>query len=280
MSPSRQPTPTAAPRGRRLAPLLAACCLLAATVQAAAPSLLSHRAVYSLSRHPASTATDVAGVHGRLEVTLEAACDGWRMEQFLGFRIYHSEGGGLEHVAQLSGWESADGVEYLFSTTSYEDRELHEEIGGVARLEAPGGRGETRYAKPKKETKPLPEGTIFPTRHLVDLIRAAAAGKRHLTRTVFDGSTLDSPFEITAFIGKENETTAADAPAAIAETRSWPFRLAYFPVDAHEPSPEFEMSATLYENGVAGDMIYDYGDFSIDVELEEIESLPAVSCPR
>jgi hypothetical protein len=260
--------------------LLAACCLLAATVRAEAPSLLSHRAVYELSRHPSSTATDVAGVRGRLEVTLEGACDGWRLEQFLGFRIYHTEGGGLEHVAQLSGWESADGVEYLFSTTSYENRELHEEIGGIARLEAPGVKGETRYAKPTKQTKPLPEDTIFPTRHLLELIRAASAGERHLTRTVFDGSTLDSPYEITAFVGKENERTPADAPAAIAEMRSWPFRLAYFPVGAHEPSPDFEMSVTLYENGVAGDMIYDYGDFSIDVKLEEIEALPAASCPR
>ncbi len=38
------------------------------------------------------------------------------------------------------------------------------------------------------------------------------------------------------------------------------------------------MSAILYENGVAGDMIYDYGDFSIDVKLRELEALPVQKC--
>ena len=45
-----------------------------------------------------------------------------------------------------------------------------------------------------------------------------------------------------------------------------------------EPSPEFELSAILYENGVAGDMIYDYGDFSMDVKLRELEILPVMEC--
>jgi len=249
-----------------------------AASQSGAPGLLSHRAVYSLSRHIGSTVSDITGVKGRLEITFEVACDGWRMEQYIGFRLYHAEGAGLEHVAQLSGWESADGSDYWFSTRSYQDRELLEEIGGVARIDEPGGSGETRFAKPTKERRPLPPGTIFPARHLVDLIAAARAGKQHLARTVFDGSTLDSPYEITAFIGGERAPGGENLPQAVSEKRSWSFRLAYFKHAAIQPSPEFEMSAILYENGVAGDMIYDYGDFSIDVKLRELEALPVQKC--
>jgi len=250
----------------------------AAASQSGAPGLLSHRAVYSLSRHIGSTASDIAGVKGRLEITFEVACDGWRMEQYIGFRLYHAEGAGLEHVAQLSGWESTDGTDYWFSTRSYQDRELLEELGGVARIDEPGGSGETRFAKPAKELKPLPAGTIFPARHLAELITAARAGKQHLARTVFDGSTLDSPYEITAFIGGERAPGDENVPQDVSEKRSWSFRLAYFKHAAIQPSPEFEMSAILYENGVAGDMIYDYGDFSIDVKLRELEALPAQKC--
>ncbi len=250
----------------------------AAASQSGAPGLLSHRAVYSLSRHIRSTASDIAGVKGRLEITFEVACDGWRMEQYIGFRLYHAEGAGLEHVAQLSGWESTDGTDYWFSTRSYQDRELLEELGGVARIDEPGGSGETRFAKPEKELRPLPTGTIFPARHLAELIEAARAGKQHLARTVFDGSTLDSPYEITAFIGGERAPGDENVPQGISEKRSWSFRLAYFKHAAIQPSPEFEMSAILYENGVAGDMIYDYGDFSIDVKLRELEALPAQKC--
>lgn len=262
--------------------MLAAAASLPAAMaaQGAAPGLLSHRAVYSLSEHIDSAVNDIAGIKGRLELTFEVACDGWRMEQYIGFRLYHEEGAGLEHVAHLSGWESSDGAEFWFNTRSYQDRELLDELGGVARLARPGAGGETRFAKPEKETRPLPAGTIFPARHLADLIAAARAGKQHVTRTVFDGSTLDSPYEITAFIGKEREADGVGASEHVSSARSWSFRMAYFQVDAVEPSPEFEISALLYENGVAGHMIYDYGDFAIDVELRELEALPVQECTR
>ena len=260
--------------------LLAAIVPGAVTAQGGAPGLLSHRAVYSLSNHVGTVVSDIAAVKGRLEITFEVACDGWRIEQYIGFRLYTAEGPDLEHVAQLSGWESTDGADYWFSTRSYQDRELLEEIGGIARLDEPGGSGDTRFAKPVKEVRPLPAGTIFPARHLAELISAARNGEQHVTRTVFDGSTLDSPYEITAFIGKERAGAGADAPRIVSEKRSWSFRLAYFKQSALQPSPEFEMSAILYENGVAGDMIYDYGDFAIDVKLRELEALPVQECEK
>ena len=250
----------------------------AASARGGATGLLSHRAVYGLSKHMGSQASDIAGVNGRLEITFEVACDGWRMEQYIGFRIYHPDGPGFEHVAHLSGWESTNGVDFWFSTRSYQDREVAEELGGVARLDRPGASGETRFAKPEKQVVPLPAGTIFPAKHLAELIATAKAGKQHLTRIVFDGSTLDSPYEITAFIGPERGPGDGDTPTFVSEKRSWPFRLAYFKQAAVEPSPEFELSAVLYENGVAGDMIYDYGDLSIDVKLRELEILPVAEC--
>ena len=53
-----------------------------------------------------------------------------------------------------------------------------------------------------------------------------------------------------------------------------------FQPEAVQPSPEFEISAVLYENGVAGHMVYDYADFSIDVELRELEALPIQDCKK
>ena len=34
----------------------------------------------------------------------------------------------------------------------------------------------------------------------------------------------------------------------------------------------------MYANGVAGDMLYEYGDFSMQVELVELELLPVPEC--
>ncbi len=83
---------------RRLLVVLATILILAGAVpgvaasQSGAPGLLSHRAVYSLSRQIGSTASDSAGVKGRLEITFEVACDGWRMEQYIVFWLYDAEG--------------------------------------------------------------------------------------------------------------------------------------------------------------------------------------------
>lgn len=45
-----------------------------------------------------------------------------------------------------------------------------------------------------------------------------------------------------------------------------------------DPKPEFEVSVLMYANGVAGDMLYEYGDFSMQVELVELELLPVPEC--
>jgi hypothetical protein len=99
-----------------------------------------------------------------------------------------------------------------------------------------------------------------------------------MMRTVFDGTTADNPYEISAWIGRERAPQPADPPI-LAGRRSWPVRLAYFTSGAVEPRADFEMSVRLFDNGVAGDMIYDYDDFGIDVALESVELLPQPRCP-
>lgn len=268
-------------RHRRWVAWLGFGCAWLAVAPVVAESLAPHRAVYALSRHESSRSGDVASVAGRMALSIEASCDGWHIEQVIGFRIYEDAGETLEHAAHLSGWESASGLEYWFSTRTYEDRVLVEEVGGVARRGRDGAAATTRFSRPRSYERTLPETTVFPTAHIGDLIEAARQGTRQITRTVFDGTTEDSPFEVSAFIGQERPLSddLGDGSGSLARVRSWPMRLAYFKVGALEPTPEFEMSTILYENGVAGDMIYDYGDFALDVRLTELELLMAPLCP-
>lgn len=245
---------------------------------AEAVTLAPHRAHYVLSKHPGSTDSTVSSVRGRLELEFEASCDGWRMEQSLGFRMLDTEGTTLEHVAHLSAFESRNGKDYWFNTRSYENRELLEELAGAAHLETPGLSGEARITKPESTRLPLPAGTVFPMSHIRDLVSHAELGNQHVRRVVFDGSTQEKPFEISAFIGRSS-VSDEHAREGISPQHVWPMRLAYFNVGAVQPSPEFEMSLELYENGVAGDMIYDYGALSMNVELQRVELLPSPICP-
>ncbi|MCP5150223.1 MAG: DUF1849 family protein [Ectothiorhodospiraceae bacterium] len=265
-------------RALQLAVLLLATAVATSSSAAPVVNLASHRAVYALSRHPDTLDSNIAAVKGRLEISLEASCDGWHFVQMLGFHLVDIEGGRTEHIALLSGWESAESTEFWFNARSFEDREQVEEVAGVARLEAAGGPGEIRFSRPEATVKPLARGTVFPSAHVAAVVDAARRGQRNLLLTVFDGSTQQSPFEVAAAIGRELPTTGGPPP--LAGTRAWPIRLAYYPEGAVEPLPAFAMSAVLYENGVTGDMVYDYGDFAIDVRLDSYEPLRAPSCRR
>ena len=135
--------------------LVAAAALAVVTPHAGhALTLAPHRAVYELTRHRDSTDAQVVSVSGALEVTFEAACGGWRLEQHLGFRFYGPEGNMVEHLATFSAFESSESDQFWFRTLSFHDRELDEEVSGVARPRATTP-GEVRFSMPEEAVRPL-----------------------------------------------------------------------------------------------------------------------------
>ncbi len=268
------------PRGSYLLALLMPVILLAASAYRAeaAPGtgLLPHIAHYRLSRHHAEPDSGIIAVSGRMEVRLEISCDGFKIDQYLGFNVMNEDESRLEHLAYLSSFEDADGGAFWFNTRTYENRILVEEIAGVARVPATGP-GETRYSRPGRATEALPEGTLFPVGHMKSIIDAARAGRKSVRHSVFDGSTLENPFEISTFIA-DRAADSRDGIDALEDVPYWPVRLAYFGIGTVDLTPQFEMSANVYDNGVIGSMIYDYGNFAIDVKLEAVKKLPAPDC--
>lgn len=268
------------PPGPRLAPriiaALSAILLAAALPHPAGAALLPHVAHYRLTQHSADSDSSVVAVKGLMEVRFEISCDGYRIDQYLGFNVLGVDDSRLEHLAYLSSFEDANGRNFWFDARSYENRRLTEELGGRATIEA-SGEGEARYTRPEEAIQALPEGTIFPVEYLQSVIQAARAGRKNVLRTVFDGSTKDNPYEISTFIG-EPQSEGRAGISALEGAAYWPTRLAYFKVGATGPIPEFEMSAYVYENGVIGNMIYDYGSFAIDVKLEDVKPLPKPEC--
>jgi len=253
--------------------------LLAAPPAASAGEVLApHVAHYRLSLHPGQGGGGVVAVKGRLEARFEASCDGWRLEQSLGFRMLGEDGSGLEHLAHLDAFEERDGASFTFDSRTWEDRELVEQVSGVVRRDAASGAVSVRYTGPEPRGEPLPADTLFPGQHMEAVLAAAHAGERGVLRTVFDGSTTDNPYQVSAWIGAPRDGGDAE-PAPLRGRRSWPVRLAYFGVGALEPTADFEMSVQLFDNGIAGNMIYDYQDFAIDVTLDEVELLPEPRCP-
>ena len=270
---------TSTPAPSRALCAVSAVVAILASPPSAATGLVPHTATYALTRHASSQSTDTSDVQGSVVVRFEALCGGWQYEQVMAFRLYGEEGQQLEHVTYLSGIESDGGASLTFATHSYEDRELAETVAGEAKLGTAIEPGTAVFNAPDQPTKTLPRNTLFPVAHIQQLLSAMRSGERHMSQVVFDGSTPESPFEISTFIGRPKAAADPTGSDAIESQRVWPLSIAYFPVEAIDPAPDFEMQVDLFENGVAGDMVYDYGDLAMAVELREVEMLKRPSCP-
>jgi hypothetical protein len=256
---------------RCLGPALAAGLLVTAgpAVAAAFAELASHRAAYRLSLDARDEATDIDSVRGGLVLEWRGGCDGSITHQRLSFVAAMPDGPGFTYDVRFSSFESTDATRFRFSTRAYDDGAIAEETRGEASLAGLGGAGEARFTLPPDTALALPQGTVFPTEHLRQVLGAARDGQRFLVHDVFDGSGEDGLSRVTAVIG---------APREVEGLRRWPVNLAYYPIGGADPTPEFELAFELGATGILHGVRLDFGDFSLAGVLEKLEMLPAERC--
>ncbi|MFO1038750.1 MAG: cell envelope integrity EipB family protein [Geminicoccaceae bacterium] len=253
--------------------LIAAVMLPGVALAAPPVDLLSHRAAYRLSLASSDNLGGIVSVRGALVLEWRAECDGSTSQQRLGFVADTDEGQNFAYDVRFSSWESNDAKKMRFATRSFDDNKLKEEFRGSATIDPE--KGEVRYEVPSGKVVSLPAGTVFPTRHIVDLIQAAKAGERFVAREVFDGAGPDAINRVTAVIGQPRQVKLA---AEAGEETRWPVSLAYYENDEGDGSPTFQISFQINEGGVLNDVRLDYGEFSLKGELQKLERLPGPTC--
>jgi hypothetical protein len=239
--------------------------------QAALAELVSHRALYRLDLAPERNRAGLVELHGALGLEWRAACGGSTSAQHLFFEATSGEGGNVRMDVRYSAFESADDRAMRFVVRSYDGGSLFEEFQGSAAIKHDSDGGDVRFTTPPDKVIDLPPGTIFPTRHLRELIAAASAGERMVTHTVFDGSGPDGLSQVTALIGP-----AADDGAQ--RERRWPVHLGYYRPASGDDLPDFEITFAVGDDGVLHDLRLDYGGFALIGELQRLELLTAQSC--
>lgn len=249
---------------------------VSATVPAVGPAaaeLAAHRATYDLSLGTLRSGSEIADVRGTLAFSLSDACDGWTVEERYQLRFLYPAGDEVEMATTFVTWEAKDGGTYRFNFRKVMNGEVEEEMRG----EADAGAGVVRYARPEGSELALPPGVVFPTAHTIALIEEARSGGKFLSAMVFDGSDASGWTEIGAAIGLGRTAEAGEA-GALTGGGFWPVRMAFFPPDAQEAAPDYEMEIDLLENGVARSVLVDYGGFTVSATLREVEALPGPSC--
>lgn len=261
--------------------LLAASLTAGPTLSSAAAELTAaHRASYVLSLKSTKSGSGIADVKGRMAFEIIDACDGWTVNQKLELRILSNEAPELLTETSYTSWESKDGLRFRFDSRTTRNGDLAEQFRGSAELVDLKKGGEATYTVPEARKLKLPEGTLFPTAHTEAVIRAAAAGETFDYRTLFDGSSADSPFGVSAVMRPvDAEPPSPDSGLAkLATPKAWRVKLAFFPQASKEANPDYEISVLLYENGVVRDMVLDYSNFSLKATLDRAEALPKPKC--
>ncbi len=248
--------------------------------EAWAGELVAYRALYRMALGSATPGSGIVGAEGAMVYRFAAACDGWTVENQTYLLIRYAEGDDVESTWAFASWESKDGLSYRFRVHHARDGRTVERLRGKAALERVAGTGVARFAEPADTAIDLPAGTLFPTEHLRTLIRQALGGAKHEVKIVFDGASLDNPYEISAVIGavsvKEQESLAA--AAGLDARPAWNMRWAFFPLRGTAAVPEFEIEVRYREDGIADRLTQDFGNFSIDLKLGEIKLLDAPVC--
>ena len=243
---------------------------------ATAAEIVSHRAIYLLTLGSSSSASGIFDARGTMAIEWAASCEGWTVQQRITLKLISNDNREIDADTGFTSWESSDGLKYRFSLRSTRNGELDEELRGHAQLSRPGGPGKAEFITPPDIRMDLPPGAIFPTEHTVLLIERAEAGDLSLLRVVFDGATKEGAAEVNAFIGRP--LPPVETHSAIAGRVSWPVRLAYFDLSSDALEPHYELSVRLFDNGIAEELVMDYGDFTVNADINQIEPLAEPEC--
>ncbi len=239
------------------------------------PELAGHRAIYDISLSRPDPAGAVVAIRGRLAVEVQDSCDGHTTNQRFWTEMMNADGENVVSDFTLSSWEAKDGSRFRFEMRNLLNGEVSEEYAGSAVMRGLEG-GAVEMRKPEEETIALPKGITFPNQHLARIIRKALDGAPFASIRVFDGSGEEGLFETGAKIGRPVPPETGGNPlfAPLSGLRSWPVRIAFFPLKTKAEEPQYEIGFRLFENGVSGDITLDYGEYAMKGVLRQLEMLP------
>jgi hypothetical protein len=251
----------------------------------AAAALVPHRAIYDIALESATDRSGVTGIDGRMVYEFNGSqCEGYTMN----FRfVTEVRSDDLIRLSdqRATTWEDGAGTTFTFASRSYVDSRLDREVRGTAT--AKDGRTIVELVKPEKVRHEL-AATLFPTRHMLDLLQRIRDGETFYETSIFDGSdNADQVLTTTVVVGRRATTAEGDpeAPAvkALPDQAYWPVSIAYFeePEERGEELPIYRLAFKLHENGVTRSIVMDYGDFAMRGKLVGLDLYePASDCAQ
>lgn len=255
--------------GGRIAGLALLLAVVAA--EAAGGGIAPHRALYEVGLVSADPSSGIDALSGAAVYEWSSGCDRVVVNRETRLSVQPPDGAPVSVRVEFSAWEQLDGLAYGFAGRTVRNGVETEARSGTARLAEPGGGGEAEYSRPRGRRLPLEPGAMFPAAWVRSVLDHARAGQGLLTSSVFFGEDDDALLTASVLVLPEHAAgDAPEAPAALEGLARWRAQFAFF--DAGEEAlPAFETTEWFYENGVGGDAVLAFPDFTIRYRLRAVK---------
>jgi len=253
----------------------------------AGTKLIPHRAVYDMKLAEKDEKSGITALNGRMVYDFSGnACEGYSVNFRFVTQFHDVDGGSQVTDLQTTSFEEPQSESYQFLSKTYVDQELVEATRGTARNG--NGTRTVELKEPSEKTLEIDRKVLFPTEHLLTILKAAEEGRSFLPADIYDGAeTGEKVYATTSVIGARSVSpagTETDGPdSALAGLPHWPVTVAYFdPAEENasgELQPVYQLSFWLYQNGISSHLKLDYGDFTIQGKMASLEFLAETACP-
>ena len=248
--------------------------------------LSPHRAVYDLKFKESRKRSGIKDLSGRMVIELSGSnCEGWSVNFRMVNEFILSRGKQRLVDSRSTSWEAGDGSRMSFYEREYIDNRPQQ----TTRLKVSLKDHIVRQSLPKKLEFVIPADAIFPVAHQKRLIEKARNGDMRDKSVVYDGADHDNIYQAITFIGKKRagvtkprDIKGNGAQTLLDEVVAWPVSVSYYSLKdkKQQDTPSQQIGFLMYENGIAGDLTIDYGDFSMTGKLSHLDSLPSSKCDK
>ncbi|MEE2694916.1 MAG: DUF1849 family protein [Pseudomonadota bacterium] len=243
----------------------------------AKPSLESFQSKYNISlaqseynRLPGKTYIENAS--GYLLVDWINNCNNsWITNQRMMTKFINSHGVGTVSEINYSLNEMSDGKKMDFVLEIKEDAEVVDRHYGKA---VKNKNMKVKFIDREKELT-FPNDVIFPHKFLEDIVKSLKSKHKIINRKVYEGTIPEKFFNISVFFTeKELSIENSLIPKGVIN-KFREIRMSYY--QDNSQTPIFEQTVHLNEQGIASFFRYDYPEYSLILNLEEIK-LTSLDC--
>lgn len=245
-------------------------------------NLAAHKALYDIKMIAKHSGAQVVNISGKMFYEWKPECDMWSGNHRFELDYEYADVPPMRISSSFSTHETKDGSHFDFISRRKRNGTQFQELLGNAKIEE-SGKGVAKFTKPEGLFFDLPDNSVFPAQHAINLISHAKQGKRFYHANLFDGNDMDGPIAVNSFIGKKTSALEAkkdnkNIDSSLLENDAWKMRLAFFALGESSEDSKYEMSAVIHDNGVVSDMIVEYHDFTISQELVALEKIKPAGC--